>query len=411
MANNTASGRSKMCSFCGQPIEGRFAIRGINAFICETCLEKGAELVRQHKRQRLRGKLELKTPREIKKYLDQYVVGQERAKKTLAVAVYNHYKRVIRALEGSSDGSSLEKANILMVGPTGVGKTLLARTIARLLDVPFCIVDATTFTEAGYVGEDVESILTRLLQSANYDVEWAEVGIVYIDEIDKIARKQGENPSITRDVSGEGVQQALLKLLEGSDVLVPPQGGRKHPEQPMIKVNTQHILFFGGGAFDGLEKIVERRLKSSAVGFKTGEMSDIEDTNLLQYVTPMDLRRYGFIPELIGRFPVITALDPLDKERMKAILTQPKNAIIKQYKELFSLDGIELIFTDDAIEEIVKWAIKLNLGARGLKSIVETILLDYMYELPGSGVDFLKITGDLVRKKVSERFGSLKKVA
>ncbi len=411
MANGKSEGRAKICNFCGQPIEGRFVIRGINAFICEACLEKGYQLVNQHKKRNLKGKLKLRTPREIKEYLDQYVIGQERAKKALAVAVYNHYKRVIRALEGEQNESSLEKANILMVGPTGVGKTLLARTIANLLDVPFCIVDATTFTEAGYVGEDVESILTRLLQSANYDVEWAEVGIVYIDEIDKIARKQGENPSITRDVSGEGVQQALLKLLEGSDVLVPPQGGRKHPEQPLIKVNTQHILFFGGGAFDGLDKIVERRLKSSAVGFKTGDVSDVDETNLLQYVTPMDLRRYGFIPELIGRFPVITALDPLDKKMMKAILTQPKNAIIKQYKELFALDGIELILTDDAIDEIVEWAIKLNLGARGLKSIVETILLDYMYELPGSGVDFLKISGDLVRKKVSERFGSLKKVA
>jgi len=411
MSNGRSEGRAKICNFCGQPIEGRFVIRGINAFICESCLEKGYQLVSQHKRQNLRGKLKLRTPREIKEYLDQYVVGQERAKKTLAVAVYNHYKRVIRALEDGQKESSLEKANILMVGPTGVGKTLLARTIASLLDVPFCIVDATTFTEAGYVGEDVESILTRLLQSANYDVEWAEVGIVYIDEIDKIARKQGENPSITRDVSGEGVQQALLKLLEGSDVLVPPQGGRKHPEQPLIKVNTQHILFFGGGAFDGLDKIIERRIKSSAVGFKTGDVSNVDETNLLQYVTPMDLRRYGFIPELIGRFPVITALDPLDKEMMKAILTQPKNAIIKQYEELFALDGIELILTDDAIEEIVEWAIKLNLGARGLKSIVETILLDYMYELPGSGVDSLRITGDLVRKKVSERFGSLKKVA
>ncbi len=411
MTQDSKVRQHRICNFCGQPLEGRFAVRGINAFICETCLEKGYELISRQKKQHLRGKLKLKTPKEIKEYLDQYVVGQERAKKTLAVAVYNHYKRVIRAFEEGNEGSSLEKANILMVGPTGVGKTLLARTIANLLDVPFCIVDATTFTEAGYVGEDVESILTRLLQSANYDVEWAEVGIVYIDEIDKIARKQGENPSITRDVSGEGVQQALLKLLEGSDVLVPPQGGRKHPEQPMIKVNTQHILFFGGGAFDGLDKIIERRLKSSSVGFKTTDVADIDETNLLQYVTPMDLRRYGFIPELIGRFPVITALDPLDERMMRLILTEPKNAIIKQYRELFAIDGIELTFTDDAIDEIVRWAIKLNLGARGLKTIVETILLDYMYELPGSGVDALKITREEVRKKVGERFGSLKKVA
>lgn len=346
-------------------------------------------------------KKKLPKPIEIKTFLDRYVVGQDSAKRYLSVAVYNHYKRVYNKTE-SKDEVELEKSNIIMVGATGTGKTLLAKTIAKMLDVPFAIVDATVLTEAGYVGEDIESILTRLLQAADYNVQQAEKGIVFIDEIDKIARK-GDNPSITRDVSGEGVQQGLLKLLEGSIVNVPPQGGRKHPDQKMIPVNTQHILYICGGAFDGIEKKIAARLNTRAVGFDTeGKRSDIDRDNLLQYIQPQDLKSYGLIPEIIGRLPILTYLDPLDKKILRRILTEPENAIIKQYIYMFKMDKKQLSFDDDALDFIVDKAIEFKLGARGLRSITESIMMDDMFEFPSSAKKSLRITREYAEEKFSK---------
>lgn len=373
------------CSFCGRKkSEVEILISGQNGFICENCVEQAHAIVKESVHEDEFSPAtsieELKKPREIKEFLDEYVIGQDQAKKQLSIAVYNHYKRLLHNKD-ENKSVEIEKSNIIMVGETGTGKTLLAKTIAKQLNVPFCIVDATILTEAGYVGEDVESILSRLLMVADYDVEKAEKGIVFIDEIDKIARKS-DNPSITRDVSGEGVQQGLLKLLEGSIVNVPPQGGRKHPDQKYIQVNTQNILFIAGGAFDGIKEIIERRLNKQAIGFSTDKHSKVkEESYILEKLNATDLRSFGLIPELLGRFPIVTHLDKLTKETMFRILTEPKNSIINQFVELFRLDGIKLAFTDEALEKIVDYTIDKGLGARGLRGTTEKILEDYMYRI------------------------------
>ena len=401
--------KSEKCSFCGRGAnEVRLLMPGRDGCICDECAEQAYLLSEEylHKKRKKNSKWaisreELPKPDQIKAFLDEYVIGQDDAKRYLAVSVYNHYKRIMQASDDSDD-VEIEKSNIIMVGPTGTGKTLLAKTIARLLKVPFTIVDATVLTEAGYVGEDIESILTRLLQVADYDVEAAERGIVFIDEIDKIARKS-DNPSITRDVSGEGVQQGLLKLLEGSIVNVPPQGGRKHPEQKMIPVNTKNILYICGGAFDGIERKIAMRLNAHVVGFNGGGSNNrINRDNLLQYIAPQDLKSYGLIPEIIGRLPILIYLNPLDRDALRRILVEPKNSIIKQYVKLFEMDGVKLTFDDDMLDYVVDKAIEFKLGARGLRSIVETVMMDAMYETPSSNKKKLHITRSYAEKKLEK---------
>ena len=401
MADSTRRYKNR-CSFCGRSEdEVALLITGMNGFICNDCAKQAYDIVQETMDKEKKAKSlnldELPKPQAIKAFLDQYVIGQDDAKRYLSVSVYNHYKRLLQKDNG--DDVEIEKSNIIMVGSTGTGKTLLARTIAKLLNVPFTIVDATVLTEAGYVGEDIESILTRLLQAADYDVEAAQRGIVFIDEIDKIARK-GDNPSITRDVSGEGVQQGLLKLLEGSIVNVPPQGGRKHPEQKMIAVDTKNILFICGGAFDGIEKKIAQRLNTRVVGYSASlETATVDRNNFLKYITPADLKAFGLIPEIIGRLPILTYLNPLDRDALRNILTEPKNSIIKQYIKLFEMDGVELTFDEDVYEFIVDKALEFKLGARGLRSIVEAVMMDAMYSVPSQTVKKLHVTLEYAKEK------------
>ncbi len=405
------------CSFCGRNRdEVKILIAGQDGHICESCVEHAQEIIAQELGAYQdspasgipTGKLTVKKPMEIKKFLDDYVIGQDDAKKILAVAVYNHYKRLNQKIDNDVE---IEKSNIIMVGETGTGKTLLAKSIARMLNVPFAIVDATVFTEAGYVGEDVESMLSRLLQACNYDVAMAEKGIVFIDEIDKIGRKS-DNPSITRDVSGEGVQQGLLKLLEGTEVLVPPQGGRKHPEQKLVKVNTQNILFICGGAFAGIDKLIARRINTHAIGFNVNKaLQQYQEENILQFVNAQDMKAFGLIPELLGRLPVITYLNPLDAPTLRSILTEPKNALIKQFTRLFDIEGIELRFEEGVFDFMVEKALEYKLGARGLRSICENILTDAMYELPSQKVKLFEVTVEYANRKFNSSKMSMLKVA
>jgi len=403
------------CSFCGRgKSEVNVLIAGVTGHICDNCITQAQSIIKEETAQKAQKQLEsslvLQKPAEIKDYIDNYVIGQDQAKKVLSVAVYNHYKRLLQ--KSDDDEVEIEKSNIVLVGETGTGKTLIAKTIAKMLNVPFCIADATILTEAGYVGEDVESILSRLLQAADYDVALAERGIVFVDEIDKIARKS-DNASITRDVSGEGVQQALLKLLEGSDVNVPPQGGRKHPEQKLIQINTRNILFICGGAFDGINRIIERRVKSSTIGYSSiQDNMGFDKENVLQYVSPQDLKSFGLIPELIGRFPVLSYLNPLDKETLRRILTEPKNALIKQYVKLFEMDGVKLSFDKKALDFIIEQAMEYKLGARGLRSICEAILTDLMFDLPSEkDIKVFNVTLSYAKDKFSKSKISQLKVA
>jgi ATP-dependent Clp protease ATP-binding subunit ClpX len=393
------------CSFCGRDKQDtNVLIAGINSHICDSCIEQAVGIVHSEKegkdQQLLAAQMNLLKPIDIKAHLDQYVIGQDNAKKILSVAVYNHYKRLVQPPSTDEEEIEIEKSNIIMVGQTGTGKTLLAKTIAKVLNVPFCIADATVLTEAGYVGEDVEAILSRLLQAADYDVKAAQRGIVFIDEVDKIARKS-DNPSITRDVSGEGVQQAMLKLLEGAVVQVPPQGGRKHPEQKMVSIDTRNILFVCGGAFDGIDKVIGKRLSTQAIGYATSKKEKVDKDNLLQYISPQDLKGFGLIPELIGRLPVLTHLKPLDESALRQILTEPKNSLTKQYVKLFEMDGITLTIDDEVLDYIVEKAIDFKLGARGLRSICETIMIDAMFDGPSdSDNKAFKLTLEYAQNKI-----------